>query len=116
LTFAAIIAFVFLLSSLLLFVVESMLHEAGLSRLVTMELFTPEFAKVSIGTFFGCWGGVVSLLLRLPDFEILKGKSRTFLKVSGGTQPLIGGLFAFVLGAVISAKIINISVGGSSDL
>jgi hypothetical protein len=116
LTFAAIIVLLFLLSSLLLFVVESMLHEAGLSHLVTMELFTSEFAKVSIGTFFGCWGGVVSLLLRLPDFEILKGKSRTFLRVSGGTQPLIGGLFAFVLGALISAKIINISVGGSSDL
>jgi hypothetical protein len=59
---------------------------------------------------------VVSLLLRLPDFEILKDKSRTFLKVLGGTQPLIGGIFAFVLGALISARIININVGGSSDL
>jgi hypothetical protein len=78
--------------------------------------FTSEVAKVLIGTFFGCWGSVVSLLLRLPDFEVLKGKSRLFLRVLGGTQPLIGGIFGFVLGALISAKIINISVGGSPDL
>ena len=81
-----------------------------------MQSFTSELTKVLIGTFFGCCGSVVSLLLRLPDFEILKGKSRTFLRAFGGTQPVIGGIFAFVLGALISAKIINISVGGSSDL
>jgi hypothetical protein len=77
---------------------------------------TSEFAKVSIGGVFGCFGGVVSLLLRLHDFEILEGKSRIFLRAYGGTQPLIGGIFACVLGAIVSAKIINISVGGSSDL
>jgi hypothetical protein len=81
-----------------------------------MQSFTSKLAKVLIGTFFGCWGSVVSLLLRLPDFEILKGKSRTFLRSSGATQPIIGEIFAFVLGALISANIINISVGGSFDL
>jgi hypothetical protein len=117
LSFAVFMVLLFLLSCLMLIVVDAtFFHEADLSYLFTMKLFTSEVAKVLIGTFFGCWGGVVSLLLRLPDFEILKGKSRTFLRVSGGTQPVIGGIFAFVLGAVISAKIINISVGGSSDL
>ena len=77
---------------------------------------TSEFAKVSIGSVFGCFGSVVSLLLRLHDFEVLQGKSRIFLRAYGGTQPLIGGIFACVLGAIISAKIINISVGGNSDL
>jgi hypothetical protein len=77
---------------------------------------TSDFAKVSIGSVFGCFGGVVSLLLRLHDFEVLQGKSRIFLMAYGGTQPLIGGIFACVLGAMISAKIINISVGGNSDL
>jgi hypothetical protein len=82
----------------------------------TMPSLTSEFAKVLFGAVFRCFGGVVSLLLRLHDFEIIKGKSRTFLRAYGGTQPLIGGIFACVLGALISAKIINISVGGSSDL
>ena len=115
--FALIMVLLFMLSCLMLVVVDAtVLHEADLSYLFTMQSFTSKLAKVLIGTFFGCWGGVVSLLLRLPDFEILKGKSRIFLKVSGGTQPVIGGIFAFVLGALISAKIINVSVGGSSDL
>ena len=101
---------------MLVVIVSGASHEADLSNVFNMKVFTSELAKVSIGTLFGCLGGVVSLLLRLPDFEILKGKSRIFLKVFGGTQPLVGGIFAFVLGALISAKIINISVGGSSDL
>ena len=92
------------------------MHEADLSYLFTMQSLTSKPVKVLIGTFFGCCGSVVSLLLRLPDFEVLKDKSRTFLRAVGGTQPVIGGIFAFVLGALISAKIINISVGGSSDL
>jgi hypothetical protein len=115
--FVALMVLLLLLSCLLLIVVDAtVFHGADLSYLFTVESFTSELAKVSIGTFFGLLGGVVSLLLRLPDFEILKGKSRTFLKALGGTQPLIGGIFAFVLGALISAKIINIGVGGSSDL
>jgi len=64
----------------------TVLHEADLSYLFTMKSITSELAKVLIGTFFGCWGGVVSLLLRLPDFENIKGKSRTFLRASGGTR------------------------------
>ena len=101
---------------MLVVIVSGASHEADLSNVFNMKVFTSELAKVSIGTLFGCLGGVVSLLLRLPHFEILKGKSRTFLRAFGGTQPVIGGIFAFVLGALISAKIINISVGGSSDL
>ena len=115
--FVAITVLLFLLSCIILLVADAtVLHEADHSYAFTMKVFTSEFAKILIGTFFGCCGGVVSLLLRLPDFEILKGKSRTFLRASGGTQPVIGGIFAFVLGALISAKIINISVGGNSDL
>ena len=59
---------------------------------------------------------MVSLLTRLPEFEILKGRSRAFLRTLGGTQPIIGGIFALVVGALFSAKIISISVGGSPDL
>jgi hypothetical protein len=115
--FAVVMFLLFMLSGLMLLVVDAtVLHEADLSYLFTMQSFTSKLAKVLIGTLFGCCGGVVSLLLRLSDFEILKGKSRTFLRGSGATQPIIGGIFAFVLGALISANIINISVGRSSDL
>ena len=115
--FLAITVLLFLVSCLMLMVIDAtVFHEADLSYLFTMQSFTSKLAKVLIGTFFGCCGGVISLLLRLPDFESLKDKSRIFLRALGGTQPVIGGIFAFVLGALISAKIINISVGGSSDL
>jgi hypothetical protein len=93
----------------------AILHEAGVN-LFTTESLTSEPAKALFAWFFGCLGGGVSLLQRLSEFESLKGKSRTFLKAYGATQPLIGGIFACVLAAVISARIINISVGGSSDL
>ena len=115
--FLAITVVLFLVSCLMLVVIDvTVLREADLSYLFTTQSLTSKPMKVLIGTFFGCCGSVVSLLLRLPDFEILKDKSRTFLRAFGGTQPVIGGIFAFVLGALISAKIINISVGGSSDL
>jgi hypothetical protein len=115
--FAVLIVLLFMFSCLMLMVVDAtVFHEADLSYLFTTKLFTSKLVKVIVGSFFGYWGGVASLLLRLPDFEILKGKSRIFLRVSGAAQPLVGGIFAFVLGAIISARIINISVGGSSDL
>jgi hypothetical protein len=94
----------------------AILNETGIN-LFTTDAFTSELAKALIASFFGCLGGGVSLLLRLHEFESLKGKSRTFLRTYGATQPHIGGIFACVLAALISAKIINISVGGgSSDL
>jgi hypothetical protein len=115
--FLVITVLLFLLSCLMLLVLDAtVFHEADLSYLLRMEPLTSKPMKVLIGTFFGCCGGVVSLLLQLPHFEVLKGKSRTFLRALGGTQPVIGGIFAFVLGALISAKIINLSVGSSSDL
>jgi hypothetical protein len=73
--FAVAMFFLFMLSLIMLAVVDAtILHEADLSYLFTMQSFTSKLAKVLIGTFFGCWGSVVSLLLRLPDLEILKGE------------------------------------------
>jgi hypothetical protein len=114
------VLFVVLLSvvSFLLFLVVAVtsFHEANPSALFTKDLFMSELTKVAIASLFGCFGGVVSLLTRLPEFEMLKGRSRTFLRALGGTQPIIGGIFALVVGALFSAKIINITVGGASDL
>ena len=105
-TFLVITVLLFLLSCLMLLVIDAtVLHEADLSYLFTTQSLTSKLLKVLIGTFFGCCGSVVSLLLRLPDFEILKDKSRTFLRAFGGTQPVIGGIFAFVLGASFRPKL-----------
>jgi hypothetical protein len=115
--FVLAVALLSMLSFLLLIVVAVLtFQEANPSLLFTKDLFTSEFMKVAIATLLGCFGGMVSLLTRLPEFEILKGKSRTFLRALGGTQPIIGGIFALVVGALFSAKIINISVSGASDL
>ena len=117
LAFVAAVVLLSLLSYLLLLLVTIItFQEANASPLSIKDLFTADFTKVAVAFLFGCLGGVVSLLTRLPEFEILKGRSRTFLIALGVTQPIIGGIFAFVVGALFSAKIIDISVGGASDL
>jgi hypothetical protein len=117
LAFVLAVVLLSMLSFLLLLLISIMtFHEPNPSPLLTKDLFTSEFTKVATASLFGCFGGVVSLLTRLPEFEVLKGRSRAFLIALGGTQPIIGGIFAIVVGALFSAKIINISVGGASDL
>ena len=74
LSFAGVMALLILLFCLMLLVFDAtVLHEADLSYLFTMKSLTSEVGKVSIGTIFGCLGGVVSLLLRVPDLETSKG-------------------------------------------
>jgi len=115
--FVFIVALLTILSFFLFLVVTiPSFQEANPSPLFTKGLLTANIAKVVIASLLGCFGGVVSLLTRLPEFEILKGRSRTFLTALGVTQPIIGGIFAFVVGALFSAKIIDVSFGGASDL
>jgi hypothetical protein len=115
------VAIVFLLSLIAAFVVFLIaLHvEASTPPSFTWDwaqgVLTPKIAHVIVGAVFGCVGGIISLLLRLPEFEILENKSRLFLTAIGTTQPFVGGVFALVLGSLISAKIINISVGDTSE-
>jgi hypothetical protein len=61
-----------------------------------------------LAVLFGCLGSVVSLLLRLGEFESTKGRSKAFLVLYGSTLPIVGGIFAAVLGALLDAEIINI--------
>jgi hypothetical protein len=116
--FLAVAVLLFMLSLLFVLVVSIRPDVSPPTLEITpiADSLSSPLGKVLVGTLFGCLGGVVSLLMRLPDFEVLKDKSRTFLRALGGTQPIIGGIFAFVLGAFISARIINISVGGSSEV
>lgn len=63
LSFAAFTFILLFLSCLVLILVDvAVFREADPSCLFTTKLFTSKLPKVLIGTFFGCWGGVVSLL------------------------------------------------------
>jgi hypothetical protein len=68
-----------------------------------------EVTRVALAGFFGCLGGVVSLLMRLAEFDKTRGKSKEFLILSGGTQPLVGGVFAAVIAALIISEVITVS-------
>jgi hypothetical protein len=68
-----------------------------------------EVAKVALAGFFGCLGAIVSLLMRLAEFDKTRGKSKEFLLLSGGTQPLVGGVFAAVIAALIISEIVTVS-------
>jgi hypothetical protein len=59
----------------------------------------------------GVVGGIVSLLLRLSEFEAMTGKSRIYLRSTGMTQPFVGGVFGIFMAALLSSKLVNINVG-----
>jgi hypothetical protein len=55
-------------------------------------------------------------LLRLSEFESTKGRSQMFLMLTGATLPVVGGMFGAFIAALLSSKIINISVGEAGGL
>jgi len=54
----------------------------------------------------GIVGSVVSLLLRLNEFEVTRNKSKDFLRWYGASLPIVGGFFAIVIAAILDGKII----------
>jgi hypothetical protein len=76
---------------------------------INMSISEMEITRVVIAALFGCLGGVVSLLMRLAEFDKTKGKSKEFLILSGATQPLVGGIFAAVIAAIIVSEVITIA-------
>jgi hypothetical protein len=81
-----------------------------------LDFATSEPGKVVLAALFGCLGGVVSLLMRLTEFETTKGRSRQFLMPSGTTLPIVGGIFAAVIASLLSSKIINFGTSGADGL
>jgi hypothetical protein len=65
--------------------------------------------KMGIAVLFGCLGSAVSILLRMDEFEGTKGRSKWFLLLYGGTLPIVGGIFAAVISALLDLDIINIT-------
>jgi hypothetical protein len=79
--------------------------------------FDSETTRVGVAALFGCLGAVVSLLMRLAEFERMRGKSKEFLFLSGGTQPLVGGIVAAVIAAIIFSEVVTVTgINGTSKL
>jgi hypothetical protein len=68
---------------------------------------------VLVAAFSGMIGSVVSVLLRLGEFETTRGRSRIFLTLTGGTLPIVGGVFGAFVAALLSSKVVNITVGNA---
>ena len=69
------------------------------------------WAPILVAVIFGCAGSVVSILLRLAEFEKLTGRSREFILYTGTSLPFVGGIFAAVTAALFDSQIINLSAG-----
>jgi hypothetical protein len=83
---------------------------------IQLDFASSEPGKVLLAAVFGCLGGVVSLLMRLSEFETTKGRSRQFLVLSGTTLPIVGGIFAAVIASLLASKIINFGTSGAEGL
>ncbi len=64
-------------------------------------------SKIVIAAFFGVLGSVVSILLRLSEFEDATRRSRQFLAMTGFMLPLVGAVFACVTCALFASGIVN---------
>ena len=60
-----------------------------------------------ISVVFGILGSVVSILLRLSEFEGARRRSRQFLTMTGAMLPLVGGIFGAVTCALFASGIVN---------
>ena len=67
-----------------------------------------------ISVVFGILGSVVSILLRLSEFESAGRKSRQFLTMTGAILPLVGGIFAAVTYALFGSGIVNFQFANSA--
>jgi len=94
-----------------LFTASSISIFGGLHDLRNHVAADPKAYSVLIAAFCGMLGSVVSILLRIAEFEGTRGRSKTFLELTGATLPLVGGAFGAVIAALLAANVVNISFG-----
>jgi len=68
-----------------------------------------------VAAIFGILGSVVSILLRLSEFEGATRRSRQFLGMTGAMLPLVGGIFACVTCALVASGIINFNFAAKNS-
>jgi hypothetical protein len=72
-------------------------------------------SPVMVASIFGMLGAVVSVLLRLSEFEYARRRSRQFLRMTGVVLPLVGVVFASVTCALFTSGLINFSFAVGSE-
>ncbi|TBD04562.1 hypothetical protein ELH21_09240 [Rhizobium leguminosarum] len=77
--------------------------------------FARDNISLELAVLFGCLGSVVSILLRLSEFETMAGRSRQYLRYTGMTLPIIGGTFAAVISSLFVSGIINMKLGATTE-
>jgi hypothetical protein len=86
----------------------AILHAFGVSREMIVYPFSNQTGQhIGVAILFGCLGSVVSLLLRLAEFESTRGRSKEFLLFYSSTLPIVGGVFAAVFSVLLDAKVIS---------
>jgi hypothetical protein len=73
-------------------------------------LLTPLF----LSALFGTLGSIVSIILRLSEFERCTRTSRQFLLMTGMLLPIVGAIFAAISCAMFRSGIINFAFAGSA--
>jgi hypothetical protein len=63
---------------------------------------------------FGALGAIVSIILRLSEFESLGGRTRVFLIVTGALLPVVGSNFAIVSYSIFASNLLQVSAEGNS--
>jgi hypothetical protein len=61
---------------------------------------------------FGALGAIVSIILRLSEFESLGGRTRVFLIVTGALLPVVGASFAVVTYSIFASNLLEVSAEG----
>jgi hypothetical protein len=64
----------------------------------------------------GMMGAVVSLLIRISEFERVSVRSRRYLLYTGATSPIVGGISAGVIAALIQSKLISFPIEQTNNL
>jgi hypothetical protein len=70
---------------------------------------------IIVAIVFGTLGAVVSVLLRLSEFENATRRSRQFLLMTGIMLPIVGAVFASVTCALFASEIINFSFASANN-
>jgi hypothetical protein len=63
---------------------------------------------------FGALGAIVSIILRLSEFESLGGRTRVFLIVTGALLPVVGASFAILSYSILASNLFQVSAVGNS--
>jgi hypothetical protein len=107
------------LGALLVYVLSSFIYAWSSGSPWQAVISGPYFrlltSPVVVAATFGLLGAVVSVLLRLSEFEHATRRSRQFLRMTGVVLPFVGVVFASVTCALFASGIINFSFAVGSD-